>query len=208
MTRARAAAVLAFAAVAAIGFACTGQDVLSDLTPFPCANDGHCPDGYTCRADAGCVGSQGLGNKNVDDPCEGTDECPDYAGCTYGVCPGKTDSQDQCPSDRIYIGGYCLHPCGTAAPCPNGLVCAPVPAGSSNLAWVCISAVLAAEQDAPCLTNGGVACPSHGNTQLYHCIGGTCVLQCDSTSMPCPSDHPVCADPSDEAGYNRGCFKQ
>jgi hypothetical protein len=207
MSRWLIAALLACGAcgLAALVVACSAEDVLSSLAPFPCAADHHCPAGYTCQDDAGCVGSGAYSstNKNIDDICMTNDECPNFTSCTFGVCPAKTVATGQCPMGRIQVGSDCLINCNVQA-CPSSLTCIDAPVGSmEQLGKVCVSPAQAAVLDMACTTTNNTPCPVYGYESPYRCVFGACVLSCIGSSG-CPSDR-VCADPA--GGFSPGCFK-
>jgi hypothetical protein len=183
---------------------CTPSGVLDDSVPFPCAKDGTCPLLYSCSADAGaCVKSEHgvTGTKHVDDACdEGADECDIGTGlCVLAVCAPVSGASD-CPAGHpVSYSAACLLDC-SKAPCPTGLTCADVRAGTagSPLAHACIGPKAALE-DTPCRDRCG--------SSVYTCIAGTCVIACDVPTTDCPTGRR-CAAPAKDAGPSsqRGCF--
>jgi hypothetical protein len=192
--------------------ACTSDEILSSLAPFPCAKDQTCPDGYTCEPDGGgCIqsylstggGSGGGGSLNA--VCSSQHPCS-QGECWYGVCvptshPGNGPSV--CDQGRVVVSGNCFLDCSSSQ-CPSQLTCTWVQAGSggNGVAKVCISPAQAAVQNSPC-SGGPSSCPYYGITNLYSCEDYQCVLPCYGGAEPCPPG-TTCTSPAGDS--QTGCF--
>jgi hypothetical protein len=191
--------------------ACTSDEILSSLAPFPCANDHTCPSGYTCEADAGgCIQSYlsisggGGSGKPVDAVCQGTDACND-AECIYGVCAPISQAgsgSDECGAGRVLVSSNCFLDCSSSA-CPSQLTCTWVLGGQvgDTLAKVCISPAQAAVQNQSC--SDASPCGTYGVGGPYSCEDNACVLPCYGGTKPCPPGL-TCTSPAMDGAY--GCF--
>jgi hypothetical protein len=191
--------------------ACTTDAILQSLSPFPCATDHTCPDGYTCDADGGgCVQSYlsttggGGSGKPLDAVCSSQDLCK-QGECWYGVCVPLSVSGNgtsQCDQGRVVVSGNCFLDCSSSR-CPSQLTCTWVQGGSAGeaLAKVCISPAQAAVLNSPC--SGPSTCGYYGISGPYSCEDYQCVLPCYGGTKPCPPG-TICVSPAGNA--QDGCF--
>ena len=182
------------------GAACSASEILQSIGQFPCANDGTCPDGFSCTGGS-CQQNFGVNELPVDSVCTGADACSGYASCLYGVCGAPEMTVGGCPTGRNIFVGECLLDC-SAASCPMQLKCAYAYGGKSgqSLLQACVSPDQAAVNGASC--SDTVPCKQYGSFAIYACAGGTCALDCTG-NKPCPGNQ-TCQTP--DGGYQQGCF--
>jgi hypothetical protein len=102
---------------------------LDELEPFPCANDGGCPDGRACMPGVGCV------RPTEDVPCVvGSTDCAAISEahvCAAGICTTPCRRAADCGPGRTCsspdgVDGYCLADCTQSRSCSPGLTCRPL----------------------------------------------------------------------------------
>ncbi len=216
MTAVRRTLAAGLAAVVTVLGACSSDQILQELGPFPCAKDGTCPSGFSCSADAGeCVslGTGGGGDtgsgKPVDSVCLGDDTC-NGGDCLYGVCTvvaTQGEGGSGCAADRVLVLGACFRACSATLPCPSGLSCIWMDGGDAakTLVLGCVSTAQAMVAGSWCTSSS--SCTGYGSAGLspFICGGDACALACGGGpgTAPCPPGYS-CEDPLNDGSY--GCF--
>jgi len=132
-TRLQGAVALLLVTVTCVAGGCARD--LASLLPFPCADDGTCPDGFACNSadppglygacelpHADTICGQPAMNNFVDCTLAGSG-----FACTDNLCvPPCGTNGATCPEGRGCIDDtYCLLVCTQSQSCPAGLVCKP-----------------------------------------------------------------------------------
>lgn len=195
------ALTLTFLAVILLAVACAKK--LSELEPYPCANDGSCPDGRACTPDMVCAPAK------IDSICRaGETDCTTAAAggrCALGVCGEPCDgTRLTCPEGRVCTvamgaggEGACVKPCEDAAGCPPHLTCRQLDVRDGKVVRACLSPTEKSSLGGTCKTKSD--CTGQGSA--LECFAGVCSLPCKSQDECAPEF--LC--PSGGGGCLRDC---
>jgi hypothetical protein len=186
-------AVGAFLTVLGVAAASACSQTLSELAPFPCAQDNSCPAGLTCVAGVGCT--TGV---LYDQACgDGGSPCAE-GKCVAGLClpscqtgpacdPGRVCSYPPLPPNQTPSVASCILDC-SATPCPSGLSCQQLDGTKKG----CVSSPALASLDQPCATPQDCQV-LYGATPLpFTCSRGVCAPFCVSPGDSCADPKRTC----------------
>ena len=182
---------------------------LDELAPYPCPNNGVCPDGLACVPETGCV-TPFLGV-----PCVSSAVCQSIgATCFLGACTQPCAADGSCAGgfQCVYKNGAgtgtCVPQCGGDGSCSFGLACADLREFGEDAAQPslgCVGpSVVNVPLGAPC--RKGDVCEQSG----FACDNNFCTIACVDPKNPSCSGglrcsgngycHPLCGTQGTRTG--------